>query len=80
MWLQTLLLILLLVQKKTKRKRKSYDDDSALLNLLGDLHAETNACLDKLTARIGYEIDLGQARKEIFRHLGNIPELIRHHR
>ncbi|KAG6389220.1 hypothetical protein SASPL_150682 [Salvia splendens] len=57
------------------RKRKSCDDDSALLNLLGNLHAETNARLDKLTARIGYEIDLGQARKEIFRHLGNIPEL-----
>ncbi|KAG6384851.1 hypothetical protein SASPL_113449 [Salvia splendens] len=61
--------------KKMTRKRKSCDDDSALLNLLSNLHAETNARLDKLTARIGYEIDLGQARKEIFRHLGNIPEL-----
>ncbi|KAG6411801.1 hypothetical protein SASPL_129885 [Salvia splendens] len=61
--------------KKMKRKRKSSDDDYALLNLLGNLHAETNARLDKLVARIGYEIDLGQARKEIFRHLGNILEL-----
>ncbi|KAG6437035.1 hypothetical protein SASPL_101942 [Salvia splendens] len=61
--------------KKMKCKRKSSDADSALLNLLGNLNAEANARLDKLTARIGYEIDLGQARKEIFRHLGNIPEL-----
>ncbi|KAG6434258.1 hypothetical protein SASPL_105882 [Salvia splendens] len=61
--------------KKMKRKRNSSDDDYALLNLLGNLHAETNARLDKLTARIGYEIDLGQAWKEIIRHLGNIPEL-----
>lgn len=43
--------------------------------LLGQLHSDTNARLDTLAARIGYEMDLGTARKEIFRHMGNIPEL-----
>ncbi|KAG6389397.1 hypothetical protein SASPL_150865 [Salvia splendens] len=63
------------VPKKMKGKCKTSDDDSRLLNLFGNLHVDTNARLDKLTARIGYEMDLRQARKEIFRHLGDIPEL-----
>ncbi|KAG6433804.1 hypothetical protein SASPL_105421 [Salvia splendens] len=61
--------------KKLNLKRKSSDDDSDLFALLGQLHADTNARLDTLASRIGYEMDLGTAGKEIFRHLGNIPEL-----
>ena len=36
------------------------------------LHAETNARLDTLAARIGFDMDLDKAKKEIFRHLNNI--------
>lgn len=61
--------------KKIKRKRRGCEDDSGLVDLLGKLHAETNARLETLSARIGYEMDLGKARKEIFGHLGNIPQL-----
>ncbi|XP_047950907.1 uncharacterized protein LOC125196435 isoform X2 [Salvia hispanica] len=61
--------------KKVNRKRKSSDDDFGLFTLLGQLHSDTKARLDTLAVRIGYEMDLGTARKEIFRHLGNIPDL-----
>ena len=63
------------VPKKTKRKRTGSDDDSRLLSLIDKLHAETNARLDTLSARIGYEMDLGKFRQAIFSHLENIPEL-----
>ncbi|KAG6434005.1 hypothetical protein SASPL_105624 [Salvia splendens] len=60
---------------KHKRKRKVSDDESGIVEMLGKMHSETNARLDTLAARIGYEMDLGKARKEIFRHLCDIPEL-----
>ncbi|KAL1544643.1 hypothetical protein AAHA92_21465 [Salvia divinorum] len=63
------------VPKNIKRKRKCSEDDTGLIELQGKLHAETNDHLDTLSARIGYKMDLGKARQEIFRHLGNIPEL-----
>ena len=63
------------VPQKSKRKRKVRDDDNGIVELLGKLHAETNARLETLASRIGYEIDLGKARAEIFSHLCNIPEL-----
>ncbi|KAL1556768.1 hypothetical protein AAHA92_12348 [Salvia divinorum] len=53
--------------KKSGRKRKCGDEGDGLLNLLGKLHAETNARLETLAARIGYEMDLGKARQETFR-------------
>ncbi|XP_041998810.1 uncharacterized protein LOC121748487 isoform X1 [Salvia splendens] len=63
------------VPKKTKCKRTGSDDDSRLISLIDKLHAETNARLDTLSARIGYEMDLGKFRQAIFPHLENIPEL-----
>ena len=54
---------------KPKRKRTVSDDDSGFIDMLGKMHTETNARLDTLAARIGYEMDLGKARKEIFRYL-----------
>ncbi|KAG6433865.1 hypothetical protein SASPL_105484 [Salvia splendens] len=61
--------------KKCSRKRKGSDEGDGLLKLLSKLHAETNSRLDTLSSRIGYDMDLGKARKEIFRHLDNMPEL-----
>ncbi|KAL1569476.1 hypothetical protein AAHA92_00951 [Salvia divinorum] len=46
-----------------------------LLNILGKMHEDTNARLQCLTLRIGYEYDLSKARKEVFEVLGRIPEL-----
>ncbi|KAL1553434.1 hypothetical protein AAHA92_14112 [Salvia divinorum] len=63
------------VAKKASRNRKGTDEGEGLLKLLGKLHAETNARLDTLSTRIGYDMDLGKARQEIFRHLDNMPGL-----
>ena len=63
------------VPPKVKRKRKVSSDDDGLVQMLGKMFANTSARLDTLAARIGYEMDLVKARQEIFRHLGNIPEL-----
>ncbi|KAL1568693.1 hypothetical protein AAHA92_00276 [Salvia divinorum] len=63
------------VAKKANRKRKGTDEGEGLLKLLGKLHAETNARLDTLSTHIGYKMDLGKARQEIFRHLDNISGL-----
>ncbi|XP_042038777.1 uncharacterized protein LOC121784650 [Salvia splendens] len=60
---------------KNKRKHKVRENDNDIVELLGKLHEDTNAHLETLALRIGYEIDFGKARAEIFRHFGNIPEL-----
>ncbi|KAL1564214.1 hypothetical protein AAHA92_06587 [Salvia divinorum] len=46
-----------------------------LLNMLGKMHEDTNARLQCLTLRIGYEYDLSKVRKEVFEVLGRILEL-----
>ncbi|KAL1548414.1 hypothetical protein AAHA92_16648 [Salvia divinorum] len=61
--------------KKISKKRKSYDDGEGLLDLLRKLHAETNMRLETLSNRIGYEMDLGKARQQVFEQLGSIPGL-----
>lgn len=61
--------------KRCKRKRKGHDDDDGLLELLGKLHAETNSRLETLSMRIGYEMDLGKARQNVFNQLGSMPSL-----
>ncbi|XP_041990129.1 uncharacterized protein LOC121741440 [Salvia splendens] len=58
--------------KRSTRKRKGRDDGDGLLELLGKLHAETNSRLETLSKRIGYEMDLGKARQNVFKELGNI--------
>ncbi|KAG6405737.1 hypothetical protein SASPL_133331 [Salvia splendens] len=60
---------------KPKRKRKVSEDDTGIVEMLGKMHSETSARLDTLAAHIGYEMDLGKARKKIFRHLCDIPGL-----
>ncbi|KAG6421423.1 hypothetical protein SASPL_117975 [Salvia splendens] len=68
------------VPPKNKRKRKVREDDSGIVEILRTLHFETSARLETLALRIGYEMDLGKARAEIFGHLGNIPELTENER
>ncbi|KAL1565097.1 hypothetical protein AAHA92_07358 [Salvia divinorum] len=58
--------------KKTGKKRKIVDRADALLELLAKGQDETNARLDKLASRIGYEFDVSKARKEVFAMLGAI--------
>ncbi|KAL1553779.1 hypothetical protein AAHA92_14410 [Salvia divinorum] len=56
-------------------KRKINSSDADLMEFLGNLHAETNSRLEVISARIGYEFDLGKARQEIFTMLGNVEGL-----
>lgn len=56
-------------------KRKNGSSDDALMEFLGNLHAETNSRLEAIAARIGYEFDLGQARQAVFDKLGTVDGL-----
>ncbi|KAG6387555.1 hypothetical protein SASPL_152747 [Salvia splendens] len=58
--------------KKTSNKRKLVDRVDALLELLAKGQDETNARLDKLAGRIGFEFNASKARKKVFCMLGNI--------
>ncbi|KAG6385636.1 hypothetical protein SASPL_154472 [Salvia splendens] len=58
--------------KKTGNKRKLVDMADVLLELLAKGQDETNARLDKLAGRIGFEFDASKARKKVFGMLGNI--------
>ena len=42
------------------------------MEFLGNLHAQTNACLDKISSRIDY---VAQAREEVFVKLGCVDSL-----
>ncbi|KAL1564276.1 hypothetical protein AAHA92_06641 [Salvia divinorum] len=61
--------------KSGSLKRKLKPSDSALMEFLGNLHAETNSRLDVISSRIGYEFDMGKARQEVFDKLGNVDGL-----
>ncbi|KAL1547681.1 hypothetical protein AAHA92_16006 [Salvia divinorum] len=56
-------------------KRKRGEALENLVNLLGKMHDDTNARLECLSMRIGYEFDLSKARKEVYDLLGTIPGL-----
>ncbi|KAG6392062.1 hypothetical protein SASPL_146268 [Salvia splendens] len=57
------------------KKRKRGDALDGLIDVIGKLHEDTNARLDRLSARIGYEFDVTKARKEVFHMMGLIPGL-----
>lgn len=44
--------------KKTSFKRKIIDAMYAILEFMTKMHNDTNDCLDKLSAHIGYDFDL----------------------
>ena len=49
--------------------------DDKLMEFLGNLLAETNSRLEVIATRIGYEFDLGKARREVFNKLGTVEGL-----
>lgn len=61
--------------KGGKKRKIIYSDDSAIMEFLGKLHVETNTRLEMISARIGYEFDIGKARQEVFDKLGSVAGL-----
>lgn len=61
--------------KTSRKKRKLSTSEDALMEFLGNLHAQTNTRLDKISSRIGYEFDVAQAREEVFEKLGCVDGL-----
>ncbi|KAG6415957.1 hypothetical protein SASPL_123378 [Salvia splendens] len=61
--------------KSHTQKRKAPATDDALMDFLGNLHAQTNARLDVIASRIGYEFDIGKARQEVFDKLCDVDGL-----
>lgn len=61
--------------KTTSMKRKRDLSDAPLMEYLGNLHTETNARLEMISKRIGYEFDMGQARQEVFDKLCTVDGL-----
>ncbi|KAL1540521.1 hypothetical protein AAHA92_24864 [Salvia divinorum] len=64
-------------ESQSEAARKSTGDPAmdVMLELIGKMHEDTNARLQCLSLRIGYEQDLCKAQKEVFELLGRIPEL-----
>lgn len=60
-------------KKKQKTTDKGYKHN--VCELLKEIHRDTNARLESLASRIGYQADLGKARKEVFDLLEGIPGL-----
>ncbi|KAG6400215.1 hypothetical protein SASPL_137040 [Salvia splendens] len=61
--------------KSGGQKRKQPSSDDALMEFLGNLHAQTNSRLETISSRIGYEFDMGKARQEVFDKLGSVDGL-----
>ncbi|KAG6387427.1 hypothetical protein SASPL_152614 [Salvia splendens] len=49
--------------------------DAELMEFLGNLHEKTDARLEMISKRIGYEFDMGQARQEVFDKFGIVEGL-----
>ncbi|KAL1547695.1 hypothetical protein AAHA92_16018 [Salvia divinorum] len=60
--------------KKTKRA-KITTHIGGMVELLKQIHDDSNTCLEKLSMRIEYEVDLSKARKEAYEVLGTIDGL-----
>ncbi|KAG6416145.1 hypothetical protein SASPL_123569 [Salvia splendens] len=58
-------------------KGKAIEGIEGLMNLLEKLHDNTNARLESLATRTGYESHLRKARKEAYELLGRLPGLTR---
>ncbi|KAG6404462.1 hypothetical protein SASPL_136710 [Salvia splendens] len=61
--------------KPVPRKIKKPSPNSELMEFLGNLHERTDARLEMISKRIGYEFDMGQARQEVFDKLGTVEGL-----
>ncbi|XP_041999131.1 uncharacterized protein LOC121748702 [Salvia splendens] len=62
-------------ERTGENKRKRGDALDGLIDVIGKLHEDTNARLDRLSTLIGYEFDVTKARKEVFHMMGLIPGL-----
>lgn len=56
------------------QRSKQHTSDAPLMEFLGNLHA-SNARLEVISTRIGYEFDMGKARQEVFDKLGSVEGL-----
>ncbi|KAL1568786.1 hypothetical protein AAHA92_00352 [Salvia divinorum] len=65
------------IRNKSGTKRKTSGSDTALMEFLGNLYAKTNARLEVISARIGYEFDLGKSRQDVFDMLGKVVGITR---
>ncbi|KAG6394214.1 hypothetical protein SASPL_144795 [Salvia splendens] len=63
------------INKTSSGSRKKESSDAVLMEFLGNLHAETNARLEMISARIGYDFDMGKARQDVFEKLGMVEGL-----
>ncbi|KAG6407499.1 hypothetical protein SASPL_130490 [Salvia splendens] len=59
----------------TLRKSKKPSPDADLMEFLGNLHERTDARVEMISKRIGYEFDMGQARQEVFEKLCTVDGL-----
>ncbi|XP_057773941.1 uncharacterized protein LOC130993179 [Salvia miltiorrhiza] len=58
------------------KKRKANDDSfGQLIEVLGEMSKNADKRADTIAGRIGYEQDLGKARKEVYDQLHNMPTL-----
>ena len=66
--------------KAGSRKRKGIDPMDKLVDLMKQMHEDTNEHLKTLSTRIGYEFDLSTKRAEIFNQLGVVSGLTLKHK
>lgn len=65
------------VPKNKAKKRKSSDGIETVCTLLKEISRNTNSRLETLANRIGYDYDVGKARKEVSEKLGAVPGLLK---
>ncbi|XP_057804060.1 uncharacterized protein LOC131019530 isoform X2 [Salvia miltiorrhiza] len=58
-----------------KKKRKQRDELENVYGLLGEISRNAIERMKELTTHVGYEFDIGQARKTVFEHVSLIPGL-----
>lgn len=61
--------------KLTRKRKQAENIDKTLCDLLTQMQRNTNARLESISHRIGYQTDLGHARREVWAMLDAIPEL-----
>ncbi|KAG6403936.1 hypothetical protein SASPL_136170 [Salvia splendens] len=61
--------------KASSLKGKNVSGDTAMTEFLANLHSETNARLEVISSRIGYEFDLAKAREDVFEKLCTVDGL-----
>ncbi|XP_057793630.1 uncharacterized protein LOC131010224 [Salvia miltiorrhiza] len=61
--------------RSSSRKHSSEQAFDGLCQVISDLSKGANERMEKMSSRIGYKQDLGEARKEVFNQLSNMPTL-----